>query len=409
MDTLSRFCAQHAPSRLSDYCAYATVNAKDVLDAISQHVSNGGSDSGTGLEPDANNAPIQLAPTPSVYSADATTVSASGVQQFYLLSASGSRVTLTLTPEVLQLGLVVILAAIVVVYVLNVIFNTLSLNNFTWDRYDWSKEIVLVTGGSSGIGELTVQKFAKRKVKVVALDINPPPTPFVTENGSNGAAKENAVANGSGNVWFYRCDITNPDALRDTAAQIYRDVGHPTVLINNAGIISLKTILDTTPQDVHRTLNVNTISHFWTVQQFLPEMIRKNHGHIVTVASMASYVTIAGNVDYSCSKAAALAFHEGLVQELKHRYNARRIRATSIHPFWARTNLTSALQKRKGFASTTTLNPEIIADAIVKQVLSGRSGQIVIPRYMTVARGLRGWPHWMQDLVRGSQAGSMVP
>jgi all-trans-retinol dehydrogenase (NAD+) len=55
-------------------------------------------------------------------------------------------------------------------------------------------------------------------------------------------------------------------------------------------------------------------------------MVKQNKGHVVTVASMASFMTIASNVDYSCTKAAVLAFHEGLRQELDYRYNARLVR-----------------------------------------------------------------------------------
>jgi all-trans-retinol dehydrogenase (NAD+) len=48
----------------------------------------------------------------------------------------------------------------------------------------------------------------------------------------------------------------------------------------------------------------------------------------VTIASVASFVTVAQNVDYSCTKASALAFHEGLAQELKFRYGADKVRTT---------------------------------------------------------------------------------
>ena len=57
-------------------------------------------------------------------------------------------------------------------------------------------------------------------------------------------------------------------------------------------------------------------------------MVERNHGHVVTIASMASFYVVAGIVEYACSKAAALAFHEGLTQEVKHRYNAPGIRTT---------------------------------------------------------------------------------
>jgi len=57
-------------------------------------------------------------------------------------------------------------------------------------------------------------------------------------------------------------------------------------------------------------------------------MIKANHGHIVTMASMASFMVHAQNVDYACTKASCLAFHEGLTQELKSRYNANKVRTT---------------------------------------------------------------------------------
>jgi all-trans-retinol dehydrogenase (NAD+) len=99
-------------------------------------------------------------------------------------------------------------------------------------------------------------------------------------------------------------------------------------LINNAGIGSAATILEGSEDFIRKTFEVNTISHFLTVREFLPAMIKKNHGHVVTVASMASFLVHAGNVDYSCSKASALAFHEGLASELKSRYKAPDIRTT---------------------------------------------------------------------------------
>jgi len=57
--------------------------------------------------------------------------------------------------------------------------------------------------------------------------------------------------------------------------------------------------------------NVNTLSHYFLAQEFLPSMVRANHGMVVTVASAAAYITAPRMVDYSASKAAALAFHEG--------------------------------------------------------------------------------------------------
>jgi short-subunit dehydrogenase len=77
-----------------------------------------------------------------------------------------------------------------------------------------------------------------------------------------------------------------------------------------------------------KTFQVNTVAHSYLTREFLPHMVKQNHGHVVTIASMASFAAIANNVAYSCTKASALAFNEGLAQELKHRYNAPKVRTT---------------------------------------------------------------------------------
>lgn len=131
-------------------------------------------------------------------------------------------------------------------------------------------------------------------------------------------------------VFFYQTDITSQAALKQVADQIRKDHGDPTVLINNAGVASEGTILDKSDEKIRRTMEVNTLAHFWTVREFLPSMIKRDHGHIVTVASLASFVSFVEGVDYSCSKASALAFHEGLTQEIRYNYGARKVRTRCV-------------------------------------------------------------------------------
>ncbi|KAL5352022.1 hypothetical protein ACLOAV_001965 [Pseudogymnoascus australis] len=170
---------------------------------------------------------------------------------------------------------------------------------------------VVVTGGSGGIGSLIVRKFAENNIKVIILDVS---APTLTTKMSN--------------VYFYQVDITSSEKIRDVAEKIRKDHGDPTVLINNAGVGANKTILDETEAEMRLVFEVNTIAHFLLVKELIPAMIKRDHGHIATVASMASFMVHAQNVDYACSKASALAFHEGLSQELKSRYNAQKVRTT---------------------------------------------------------------------------------
>lgn len=130
------------------------------------------------------------------------------------------------------------------------------------------------------------------------------------------------------NVAYYQCDVTSPKDIAAVAEEIRKDHGDSTVLINNAGVGFCRTILGAKEEHIRKTFEVNTVSHFWMVREFLPAMIKQDHGHVVTIASMASYAVLAQNVDYSCTKASALAFNEGLHSELRSRYNAPNVRTT---------------------------------------------------------------------------------
>jgi short-subunit dehydrogenase len=214
-------------------------------------------------------------------------------------------------PKTWGLALKVLLAA-GILYRLNRFLSRRALNNFVSDRsWDWKREIVLITGGSSGIGEAVVKQFADRNIKVVILDLSPPRSSL-------------------DNVVFYKVDVTSTQEIQEVAAKIRQEVGDPTVLINNAGIGTGKTILDETDDQIQRTFEVNILSHFKLVKEFLPYMVKHNHGHVVTVASMASFACAAGNVDYSATKAGAHAFHEGLASELRARYHAPKVRTTYV-------------------------------------------------------------------------------
>lgn len=83
---------------------------------------------------------------------------------------------LAASPKVqLGLGLLVGLGAL---RQINSLVSQASLNNFTRDRYDWQKELVVVTGGSGGLGDLLVRKLAKKNIKVISLDVVPSKSPL---------------------------------------------------------------------------------------------------------------------------------------------------------------------------------------------------------------------------------------
>ncbi|KAK7402676.1 hypothetical protein QQX98_011585 [Neonectria punicea] len=262
-------------------------------------------------------------------------------------------------------------------------------NNWVDDKYDWSKEIVLVTGGAGGIGGRIVKLLEEQGTTVVVLDVQPM---------SFGV---------SSNVHHFECDIRSPEKLQEVAEKIRAQVGHPTVVINNAGVARGKTVLEAQPSDIRFTFDVNTLAPFWTAKTFLPDMIANNHGMIVTVSSFASWLTIPNMVDYGASKAGALAFHEGLTAELTTRYKASKVRTVVVHLGHTRTALFEGYDQKTGFLMPQ-LEPESVADAVVKQVLTGRSGQVVIPGTGTILTALRALPDWYSVSLRAKAEAAMT-
>lgn len=251
-------------------------------------------------------------------------------------------------------------------------------------NWDWPNEIAVVTGGSSGIGLEVVKRFLARGVKVAVIDISDLPEEM----------------KGNGQVRFYKCDLTSTESVAAAAESIRREFGPPSILVNNAGIASKLPILESSIESVRRVFEVNCLSHWTTVQQFVPHMVRENKGHVVNVASVLSFVTLEANADYSASKAAALAFHEALSDELKRHHKVDGVLTTVVHPTFVRTPLIQQgadyLEKKGAILQ----RPEDVADAITNQVFSRRGAQLIVPGRAWPLSVFRALPGWLQESTR---------
>lgn len=202
-----------------------------------------------------------------------------------------------------------LLVGSILLYYLHRQFSQRALNNFQLSvRWNPGKELVLLTGGNGGIGRQIMEDLSSQKVRVVILDLKKPTFELPD------------------NVTFYQADVSSTKSIAEAAAAIRKRHGDPTILVNNAGLSDYTTILDIPEKRLRQIFDVNIVAHFLMVKEFLPAMIRTGSGHVVTIASVASFVTVGEMVPYACSKAGALAFHEGLRQELIHWYNAPNIR-----------------------------------------------------------------------------------
>jgi all-trans-retinol dehydrogenase (NAD+) len=145
---------------------------------------------------------------------------------------------------------------------------------------------VLITGAASGIGRLMAIEALARGARVIAWDRD-------ADALSALEGMDTAVV-----------DVTDREAVYAQAART-PDVD---VLILNAGVVSGRRITDLPDEAIEKTLAVNTLALFWCTKAFLPGMMERDHGHIVTIASLVGATPIPGMSDYVASKHAAYGF-----------------------------------------------------------------------------------------------------
>jgi len=175
------------------------------------------------------------------------------------------------------------------------------------------------------------------------------------------------------------------------------------MLINNAGVVQGKLIVELKPEDIYQTFGVNTLAHFWTLKAFLPGMIENKIGHIVTLASVMGFVGSARMSDYSASKAALVTMNESLRYELDNIYDAPGIRTTIVCPGHILTPLFSTVQLPSNpfyqfFAPS--IAPVTVVKSIITALDAQQSRTIYLPFYTHAAPMLRMVPSYLRDLFQ---------
>ncbi|KGQ03401.1 Short-chain dehydrogenase/reductase family 16C mem ber 6 [Beauveria bassiana D1-5] len=211
---------------------------------------------------------------------------------------------------------------------------------------------------------------------------------------------------GHRHVRYFKCDVTDPESVNKAADAVRAEYGHPSILINNAGITVPKNILDIPPATLNKVFAVNTISHWYMCQAFVPHMIEVNKGHVVTVASMASFVALAKGADYSATKAAALAFHESLSSELRNTHGATGVLTTVVHPNFVATPLVAKFSGELQKGGIRLLTSDDVARQLTDQVFACKGAQVVCPERLAFITGFRSLPAWIQFPVRNMIATS---
>uniref|UniRef100_A0A3Q3FH86 Short chain dehydrogenase/reductase family 16C, member 5a n=1 Tax=Labrus bergylta TaxID=56723 RepID=A0A3Q3FH86_9LABR len=249
-------------------------------------------------------------------------------------------------------------------------------------------EVVLITGSGSGIGRLMAQEFAALGTVLVLWDIN--------QDGMKETARL-AKESGASRVHYYVCDCSDKTEVYRVADQVKREVGDVGILVNNAGIVTGKKFMDAPDSLIEKTVEVNTMAHFWMYKAFLPAMIANNHGHLVSIASSAGLIGVNGLADYCASKFAAVGFAESVGLEMLA-LGKDGVKTTIVCPYFINTGMFDGCQT-KWPTLLPILDPKYVAKKIIHAVLTDQVF-LLMPRSMYLITALKNVQ--VLDMVYGS-------
>lgn len=192
-------------------------------------------------------------------------------------------------------------------------------------------KLTLVTGAGSGIGAAIAQTFAQAGATVLVADRDP----------AAGEKTVGEITQAGGQAGFVLLDIAREDDCQRVAAEVLRTHGRLDVLVNNAGIGHVGTILQTEGQDLDRLYAVNVRGAFNLCKAFLPAMLERNSGNIINLASIGGVVGIKDRLAYCTTKFALVGLTKCLA--LDHAQDG--VRVNCICPGRVETPFVSARLK----------------------------------------------------------------
>ncbi|MHA7651289.1 SDR family NAD(P)-dependent oxidoreductase [Mycobacterium sp. ML4] len=213
---------------------------------------------------------------------------------------------------------------------------------------------VLITGGSSGIGEAAAHKIAEAGGTVV----------LVARTLENLEKVADDIRAKGGTAHVYPCDLSDLDAIAEMADQVLKDLGGVDILINNAGR-SIRRSLALSYDRIHdyqRTIQLNYLGAVQLILKFIPGMRERGFGHIVNVSSVGVQTRAPRFGAYIASKAAL----DSLCDALQAETVSDNVRFTTVHMALVRTPMISPTTMYDSFP---TLTPDqaagVITDALI--------------------------------------------
>ena len=174
-------------------------------------------------------------------------------------------------------------------------------------QLDLRDKVVLITGGSRGLGLLLAKEFAQHRAQVAVC---------ARDQAELDRAKHLMCEDGLP-VWTGVCDVTDQAQVQNLVGHLRRDLGHIDVLVNNAGTIGVGPAGTMTLADYHKAMNVNFWGAVHTTMEVIPGMRRRRQGRVVNITSIGGKVAVPHLLPYVASKFALVGWSEGLRAELQ--------------------------------------------------------------------------------------------
>ncbi len=240
---------------------------------------------------------------------------------------------------------------------------------------DVTGKIAVVTGASSGMGAAIAKSLAKAGAQLMLLARR--------EEQLKRVAADIEAAGGKAQV--YPVDLANSQAVASVAQQITREVGTPDIIVNNAGAGQWKFIEETSPEEARQMMTLPYFAAFDVTRAFIPDMLKRNTGHIVNISSVASRVVWPGATAYTAARWAVRGFSEALRSDLYGTGIAVTLyeSAQVASPYWENNPGSNERIPKISNLLIRTLSPDEVGEAVVSGI-RGNKRLIVIPFMLKV-------------------------
>lgn len=242
------------------------------------------------------------------------------------------------------------------------------------------KIIVLITGGSQGLGLELVKILTRKCCTVIIVDIIKPDNDLLSHK----------------NIFFYNCDVSNLFQIQKLHIIIKHRHGPVTIIINNAGIQKLSSLIDMENEDIDKVMKVNLFGTYLIISAFLKDFLFQNQGMLINVASILGCISPARLSTYCASKGGQITFHQCVTKYIKQANKHNNKKITTLLVCTGRMN--TSLFKDVNTPSHI-LAPDICPAQLAKQIIriieTGDTNSLKVPYYTNLIGIINNlnWPY----------------